>query len=339
MAAWRRHDRSHCVTLPTRPRSRGRSYQPPIHWRSGGAAGLDHIDARQPHHRLRAGRCPRRGACGLRRGSLDHHRAHRRPNAHRAGIALARRGVRRAPRVDDLRAPSSRSRICCCHSRPISAACWRFRLVSGLASGTFIPLTIGFVVLNLPPRMVIYGVAAYAMNLELSLNIAASIEGWFCDNWSWQWIFWDTALLAPLMLVCIYFGMPRQTDQPRAAQDRGLGRHRLCRSRVQPALCRARPGQPARLAEFRPDQRAAAGRRQSCSSPSSCRSSRHDRPWINLRYRGEGQHSAAVPAARVLSFRYSFDLLHHPAVSDDGAELSRDRGRRRADVDRACRSS
>jgi DHA2 family multidrug resistance protein len=85
-----------------------------------------------------------------------------------------------------------------------------FQVISGLGSGTFIPLTIGFVVLNLPPRMIIYGVAAYAMNLELSLNIAASIEGWFCDNWSWQWIFWDTALLTPLMLVCINLGMPRQ---------------------------------------------------------------------------------------------------------------------------------
>ena len=56
----------------------------------------------------------------------------------------------------------------------------------------------------------IYGVAAYSLNLELSLNIAASVEGWFDDHWSWQWIFWDTALLAPLMLICIYFGMPRQ---------------------------------------------------------------------------------------------------------------------------------
>jgi DHA2 family multidrug resistance protein len=42
-----------------------------------------------------------------------------------------------------------------------------FQLISGLASGTFIPLTIGFVVLNLPPRMVIFGVAAYSLNLEL----------------------------------------------------------------------------------------------------------------------------------------------------------------------------
>jgi MFS transporter, DHA2 family, multidrug resistance protein len=85
-----------------------------------------------------------------------------------------------------------------------------FQAISGLASGTFIPLAIGFVVQNLPAQLVIYGVAAYSLNLELSLNVAASIEGWFDDHWSWQWIFWDTALLAPLMLICIFVGMPRQ---------------------------------------------------------------------------------------------------------------------------------
>src|SRR5262249_44034972 len=85
-----------------------------------------------------------------------------------------------------------------------------FQLIRGLASGTFIPLTLAFVVGNLPTRWVIYGIGAYAMNLELSLNIAASIEGWFSDYWSWKWIFWDTALLAPVMMICIYFGMPRR---------------------------------------------------------------------------------------------------------------------------------
>jgi MFS transporter, DHA2 family, multidrug resistance protein len=85
-----------------------------------------------------------------------------------------------------------------------------FQALSGLASGTFIPLTIGFVMQSLPQRLVVYGISAYAMNLELSLNVSASIEGWFDTNWSWQWIFWDTALLAPFMLVCIHFGMPRQ---------------------------------------------------------------------------------------------------------------------------------
>jgi DHA2 family multidrug resistance protein len=94
---------------------------------------------------------------------------------------------------------------------PDLATLLAFQTVSGLASGTFIPLTIGFVIQNLPTQLVIYGVAAYSMNLELSLNISASVEGWFDDHWSWQWIFWDTALLMPLMLTCIHFGMPRQT--------------------------------------------------------------------------------------------------------------------------------
>ena len=94
---------------------------------------------------------------------------------------------------------------------PISQRCLSFQTVSGLASGTFIPLTIGFVIQNLPTQLVIYGVAAYSMNIELSLNISASVEGWFADHWSWQWIFWDTALLMPLMLTCVHFGMPRQT--------------------------------------------------------------------------------------------------------------------------------
>jgi MFS transporter, DHA2 family, multidrug resistance protein len=89
------------------------------------------------------------------------------------------------------------------------------QIVSGLASGTFIPLTVGYVARSLPRRLIVYGVAAYAMNLVLSLNIAASIEGWFSDNWSWKWIFWDTGLLTPLMMVCIHFGMPREiTNRP-----------------------------------------------------------------------------------------------------------------------------
>src|ERR1700683_2609972 len=96
-----------------------------------------------------------------------------------------------------------------------------FQAISGLASGTFIPLAIGFVVQNLPARLVIYGVAAYSLNLELSLNIAASIEGWFDDYWSWQWIFWDTALLSPLMLGCIVFGMPRQSINRELLQSAG----------------------------------------------------------------------------------------------------------------------
>src|SRR5580704_14448768 len=99
------------------------------------------------------------------------------------------------------------------------------------------------------------------MKLELSLNTAASIEGWFSDNWSWKWIFWDTALLTPIMMVCIYFGMPRQhvnRDLLNTADWAGIA---YASPGVQPGLCRARPGQSPRLAQFRADQCAATGRR------------------------------------------------------------------------------
>ena len=110
--------------------------------------------------------------------------------------------------------------------------------ISGLSSGTFIPLTIGFIAQNLPPRWLTYGIAAYAMNLELSLNIGASIEGWFSDNWSWPWIFWYTALLAPLMLLCVLFRHAAPADQPRGAQIGRLGRAALRVAWLQPDLCR-----------------------------------------------------------------------------------------------------
>src|SRR6266478_6314357 len=62
------------------------------------------------------------------------------------------------------------------------------QFLAGVGSGTFIPLSIGFIVRSLPTKLAIYGVAIYAMNLELSQNIAASLEGWYADNWSWRGI-------------------------------------------------------------------------------------------------------------------------------------------------------
>ena len=45
------------------------------------------------------------------------------------------------------------------------------QFLGGVGSGTFIPLTISFIVRNLPARLVIYGLAVYAMNSELSQNV------------------------------------------------------------------------------------------------------------------------------------------------------------------------
>jgi MFS transporter, DHA2 family, multidrug resistance protein len=84
------------------------------------------------------------------------------------------------------------------------------QFLSGVGSGTFIPLSMGFIARSLPTRLIIYGVAIYAMNSELSQNVAASLEGWYTENLSWRWINWQYCPVLPLMFACVWYGIPRE---------------------------------------------------------------------------------------------------------------------------------
>jgi DHA2 family multidrug resistance protein len=88
------------------------------------------------------------------------------------------------------------------------------QFAGGLASGFFVPLTLSFILRSLPPKYWAYGVAIYALNLELSLNISASLEGWYVDNLSWRWIFWQNVPLAIGMALCLHFGVARTPPDP-----------------------------------------------------------------------------------------------------------------------------
>jgi DHA2 family multidrug resistance protein len=82
---------------------------------------------------------------------------------------------------------------------------------SGLSSGVFVPLTVGFVVRSLPPKYIPFGIAAYAMNLEMSLNISATLEGWYSEHLSWHWLFWQNAALTLPFLFCLLIAV---SDEP-----------------------------------------------------------------------------------------------------------------------------
>ncbi|MGA9963560.1 MAG: MFS transporter [Terriglobales bacterium] len=91
-------------------------------------------------------------------------------------------------------------------------------VVAGLTSGTFYPLTLTFALRNIPFRFLPFTIAFYATFVDGAVNIAPSLYGWYRDHLSWHWMFWNSALIAPVMMICIYFGIPpapaRKKDSP-----------------------------------------------------------------------------------------------------------------------------
>src|SRR6266849_3997952 len=81
-------------------------------------------------------------------------------------------------------------------------------VLAGLTSGTFYPLTLTFALRNIPLRYLPFTIALYATFVDGAVNIAPSLYGWYRDHLSWQWMFWNSAVIAPVMMACIYFGIP-----------------------------------------------------------------------------------------------------------------------------------
>jgi len=108
---------------------------------------------------------------------------------------------------------------------PLSPNLWvmfGLMVLAGLTSGTFYSLTMTFVLTSLPKRLIIFGIAAYAADIVFTSNIASALEGWYADHLSWHWIFWNAAVLTPLMILCVYFGIPRRRAAGPAPSWRGF---------------------------------------------------------------------------------------------------------------------
>jgi DHA2 family multidrug resistance protein len=83
-------------------------------------------------------------------------------------------------------------------------------ILAGLTAGTFYPLTLSFVLRNLPMRYVLLGIAMYATDIIFTTDMTQAWESFFIEHLSWHWLFWNGTVLTPLMIVLIYFGVPRQ---------------------------------------------------------------------------------------------------------------------------------
>jgi len=140
--------------------------------------------------------------------------------------------------------------LCCSHDELAWAAVAQpaaflaTQFLSGVGSGTFIPLTIAFIIRSLPARLVVFGIAIYAMNSELSQNVAASLEGWYSDHWSWRWIDWQYCAALPLMFGCICTAYRARARIPCCCVI-STGRTRLFWAGIRVALRWSRSGQSA----------------------------------------------------------------------------------------------
>src|SRR5262249_54282504 len=81
--------------------------------------------------------------------------------------------------------------------------------IAGLTSGTFYPLTLTFALRNIPLRYLALVLALYVTCIEGGVNFAPSLYGFFRNHISWEWMFWFPAVVTPVMMACIYFGIPQ----------------------------------------------------------------------------------------------------------------------------------
>ena len=86
--------------------------------------------------------------------------------------------------------------------------------IAGLSSGTFYPLTLSFALLNIPLRYLALTLGLYATCIEGAVNFAPSLYGFYRNHLSWEWMFWTSALAAPVMAACVYYGIPA-SSRPR----------------------------------------------------------------------------------------------------------------------------
>src|SRR5258707_321036 len=65
-----------------------------------------------------------------------------------------------------------------------------------------------FAVRIAPVRFLPFVLAFYATFIDAAVNVAPSLYGWYREQLSWHWMFWGSALIAPVMMTCICFGIP-----------------------------------------------------------------------------------------------------------------------------------
>ena len=97
------------------------------------------------------------------------------------------------------------------------------QIISGVSSGVFVPVAVGVIVRTLPARFLPFGIAAYAMNIEMSLNVSATLEGWYSEHLSWHWLYWQNTALALPFIALAALCIPKEPYPPSTLKGDHIG--------------------------------------------------------------------------------------------------------------------
>jgi DHA2 family multidrug resistance protein len=83
-------------------------------------------------------------------------------------------------------------------------------IVHGLLLGTFVPATLMIIFRNLPMGWWLPAIALYSIRVGFALDTSSSANGFYVEHLGWQWLYWQSVLVAPLMGLMIYLGTPEE---------------------------------------------------------------------------------------------------------------------------------
>jgi MFS transporter, DHA2 family, multidrug resistance protein len=84
-------------------------------------------------------------------------------------------------------------------------------IAHGLLLGTFVPATLMIIFRNLPIKWWLPAIAIYSIRVGFSLDTSTSLVGFYVEHLGWQWLYWQGAVIAPLMGLMVWLGTPQQS--------------------------------------------------------------------------------------------------------------------------------
>jgi DHA2 family multidrug resistance protein len=83
-------------------------------------------------------------------------------------------------------------------------------IAHGLLLGTFVPATLMIAFRNLPMQWWMPAIAIYSARVGFTVNSSTWMVGFYVEHLGWQWMFWQDAIVAPLLALFVWLGTPHE---------------------------------------------------------------------------------------------------------------------------------